>query len=99
MTEGWSTRDKLNLFGGKDRYHTGGAGFVALLALGGLDVAVGAGGDDEGSPNVQSILRVYENEGEGGQGVSDYALFWRSKLRAGVSTTRQRDAFRLTMSS
>ena len=99
MTEGWSTGDQLDLIEGKDRYHTGGAGFVALLALGGLDVAVGTGADDEGSPNVQSILRVYENEKEGGQGVSDYALFWRSKLRTGVSTTRQRDAFRLTMSS
>jgi len=64
-------------------------GFVAGLALGGLDTAVGTGTDGEGSPNVQSTLRVYENEEEGGQGVSDYALFWRGKLRTGVSTTRQ----------
>ena len=99
LTEAWSTLDKLNLIEGKDRHHTGGGGFVAGLTLGRLDAAVGAGTDDEGSPNVQSTLKVYGNEEGGGQGVSDYALFWRDKLRVGVSTTRQRDAFLLTMSS
>ena len=65
-----------------------------MLALGGLDAAVGAGTDGEGSSNVQSTLRVYENEEGGGQVVSDYALFRRGKLRAGVSTTRQGTRFR-----
>lgn len=32
--------------------------FVVVLALGGLDEAVGAGTDGEGSSNVQSTLRV-----------------------------------------
>lgn len=74
MTEAWSTLGKLNLIERKDRHRTGG-GFVAGLALGRLDAAVGAGTDDEGSPNVQSTLRVYGNEEGGGDGIGDYALF------------------------
>lgn len=64
LTEAWSTYDKLDVIEGKDRYHTGGAGFVAVLALGGLDAAVDAGTDGKGSPNVQSILRVYKKDEE-----------------------------------
>jgi hypothetical protein len=59
LTETCSILDKLNLIEEKDRHHTGGGGFIAGLALGRLDAAVGKGTDDEGSPNVQSTLRAY----------------------------------------
>jgi len=64
------------------------AGFAGL-ALRGLGAVVSTGTGGEGPCNVQSTLGVYKKGGT--QGVSEDALFWRSKLRADVSTTRRKE--------